>query len=476
MYLPSTYLVRKGNPFRSLAVQTVLIVAGSLILAYSFSLFVYSKDRLEALTYLGLKNTALTAIHFAHAVAVTEPDWRESILARVDDAQMTASLTNTPAFEQEAFQTEYSIAFAKFLESGAHGDDFKSVRYSLSRSPTVKADLPGEPLSRSPHLLQTFFELPMHSVANVAVQMNDEEWLNISLPLPDYPADLWSPSLLPVGLFTLSLIIVSGWAVRRILRPLSDVTRAATEFAQDINAAPMYGGGSTEARVVAAAFNKMQHNIKAIVRSRTEMMGAISHDFRTPLTLIKLRTESLPASRERTRLLHSIEAMESVIQDSLAFAKQLFGREAKRNVDVAALLQSVCDDFAEAGERTECAVPTDRVIVKGNPVALRRAFSNLVGNAVKYGDAARVSVTADQCLASVIVDDDGPGISQEDMELVFEPFYRCDRARSDSGEGSGLGLSLARSVIEDHGGTIKLRTNEPHGLSALVDLPLLELK
>jgi len=135
MYLPSTFLVLNGNLFRSLAVQTVLIVAGSLILAYSFSLFVYSKDRLEALTYLGLKNTALTAIHFAHAVAVTEPEWRESIVARVDDAQMTASLTKTAAFEQEAFQTEYSIAFAEFLESVAHGDDFKSVRYSLSRSP-----------------------------------------------------------------------------------------------------------------------------------------------------------------------------------------------------------------------------------------------------------------------------------------------------------------------------------------------------
>lgn len=476
MYSPSTFLVRKGNPFRSLAVQTVLIVAGSLILAYSFSLFVYSKDRLESLTYLGLKNTALTAIHFAHSVATSDSDRRKGILKRVDDNRMTASLTNTPAFEEGPFQTEYSIALGGFLRSGAHGDDFRSVRYTLSRNAAVQGDQGAGPSNRPTHLLQTFFELPMHSVANVAVQLNNDEWLNISLPLPDYPADLWSPSLLPVGLFTLSLIIVSGWAVRRILRPLSDVTRAADDFAQDINASPMCGGSSTEARVVAAAFNKMQRNIKAIVRSRTEMMGAISHDFRTPLTLIKLRTESLPLSQERTRLLQSIEVMERIIEDSLTFARQLFGREAKRNVDVAALLQSVCDDFIEAGELTKCVIPNGRVIVKGNPIALRRAFSNIVGNAVKYGDVARVSVTADQTIASVVVDDDGPGISPNEMERVFEPFYRCDRARSGSDEGSGLGLSLTRSVIEDHGGTIRLRMNEPRGLSALIDLPLQEFR
>ena len=336
----------------------------------------------------------------------------------------------------------------------------------------MQADHDASASNQSPHLFQTFFDLPMHSVANVAVQLDNEEWLNISLPLPDHPSELWSPSLLPVGLFTLTLILVSGWTVRRILRPLSDVTRAATEFAQDINAAPMQGGGSTEARVVAAAFNKMQHNIKAIIRSRTEMMGAISHDFRTPLTLIKLRTEGLPESQERKRLLKSVDEMEVVIDDSLVFAKQLYGNEAKRNVDVAAFLQSICDDFSEAGEEADCSVPHSRVVVKRNPVALHRAFSNLVENALKYSHDARVIVEGDKTCASIVIEDDGPGISPDELERVFEPFYRCDHARSGSGGGSGLGLSLARSVMEDHGGTIRLGTAGPRGLNVVVELPL----
>ena len=234
----------------------------------------------------------------------------------------------------------------------------------------------------------------------------------------------------------------------------------------------MQGGGSTEARVVAAAFNKMQHNIKAIIRSRTEMMGAISHDFRTPLTLIKLRTEGLPESQERKRLLKSVDEMEVVIDDSLVFAKQLYGNEAKRNVDVAAFLQSICDDFSEAGEEADCSVPHSRVVVKRNPVALRRAFSNLVENALKYSHDARVIVEGDKTCASIVIEDDGPGISPDELERVFEPFYRCDHARSGSGGGSGLGLSLARSVMEDHGGTIRLGTAGPRGLNVVVELPL----
>lgn len=472
MCSPSMYRERKGNPFQNLALQTMLIVVGSLVLAYLFSLFVYSKDRLEALIYLGLKNTALTAVHFAHTVAVSEPSWRDGILERVDRTRMMVSLTDKPVFDQSPFQTEYDTAFDWFLKSGAHSDDFKSVRYSLGQGAAVQADHDASASNQSPHLFQTFFDLPMHSVANVAVQLDNEEWLNISLPLPDHPSELWSPSLLPVGLFTLTLILVSGWTVRRILRPLSDVTRAATEFAQDINAAPMQGGGSTEARVVAAAFNKMQHNIKAIIRSRTEMMGAISHDFRTPLTLIKLRTEGLPESQERKRLLKSVDEMEVVIDDSLVFAKQLYGNEAKRNVDVAAFLQSICDDFSEAGEEADCSVPHSRVVVKRNPVALHRAFSNLVENALKYSHDARVIVEGDKTCASIVIEDDGPGISPDELERVFEPFYRCDHARSGSGGGSGLGLSLARSVMEDHGGTIRLGTAGPRGLNVVVELPL----
>lgn len=459
---------------KSLTFQAMLIIALSLVLTYSFSLFFYSKDRLDALIHLGLKNTALTAIHFAHTVATSELVLRQGIIDSADKTQMYVSLSNDPAFEQTKIQTEYEIAFNSYLSSGAHSNDFTNLIFSLSEGSSIRPDRADQEMlkSLSPHLLQSLYSLPMHLTANVAVKLENDQWLNISLPLPDYPSELWSPALMSVGLFTFGLILISGWTVRRILKPLTDVTRAAREFAQNIDAPHIKPGSSPEAQAVAEAFNEMQRKIKTIIRSRTEMMGAISHDFRTPLTLIKIRAEGLSDSKDRDRLLDSISSMEAIIEESLLFAKQIYGGEAKRKIDAAALLQSICDDLTEAGCNVEFLAPPARVVIMGNPVALRRAFTNLLDNALKYGGAVRVVIETELNYASVLIIDDGPGIPAEELDRVFDPFYRCDHARTENASGSGLGLSLAKSVVEDHGGEIKLKNKLPAGLVVNVKLKI----
>lgn len=457
---------------KSLTIQTMLIVALSLVLTYSFSLLFYSKDRLDALIYLGLKNTALTAIHFAHTVAATELVLRQGIIDNADKTQMYVSLSNGPAFQQTKTMTEYEIAFNSYLSSDTHSNNFTNLIFSLSEGSSIRPDGADHEIlkDRSPHLLQSLYSLPMHLTANVAVKLESDQWLNMSLPLPDYPSELWSPALMPVGLFTFGLILISGWTVGRILKPLADVTRAAREFAQNIDAPHIEPGSSPEAQAVAAAFNGMQLKIKTIIRSRTEMMGAISHDFRTPLTLIKIRAEGLSGSKDRDRLLDSISKMEAIIEESLLFAKQIYGGEAKRKIDSVALLQSICDDLIEAGRNVEFLVPLARVVIMGNPVALRRAFTNLLDNALKYGGAVRVMIKTELNYVSVVIIDDGPGIPAEELDRVFDPFYRCDHARTENASGSGLGLSLAKSVIEDHGGEIQLKNKIPRGLVVKVKL------
>jgi len=462
------------NTLKSMSIQTMLIIAGSLVLAYSFSLFVYSKDRLDALIYLGLENTAITAIHFAHTVATSDPGSRQDVVNSVDGTPMLVTLTNEPAFKYGEYNTEYDVAFDIYLKSGVHSDDFKNVQFLLSEE-TVIPNSSVEQMflaNRTPHLLQILYKLPMHLMANVAVQLKSGQWLNVSLPLPDYPSELWSPALMPVGLFTVILILISGWIVRRIHKPLADVTSAAREFSKNIDAPQMKTDHSPEARLVAEAFNEMQRKVKAIIRSRTEMMGAISHDFRTPLTLIKLRAESLPVSTDRDSLMESIGAMEVIINDSLIFAKETFGLETKRKIDMAALLQSICDDFTEAGRNADFLAYSGRIIIKGNPLALQRAFMNIMDNAIKYAGAVRVMMRANKNYVSIYIDDDGPGIPEEELEKVFEPFYRCDLARSEDVGGTGLGLSLAKSVIENHSGQIQLKGHQPKGLSVMVQLEL----
>jgi signal transduction histidine kinase len=270
-----------------------------------------------------------------------------------------------------------------------------------------------------------------------------------------------------------ALIGFCYYIVRRLSQPLSHFIEGANRFARDINAPPLSEIGPKSSRRAFQAFNRMQTNLKQLIQSRTQMLAAISHDLRTPITRLKLRLENLPASETINKMEMDLDRMEAMIQSILTFAQDEYQHEPVANLDLNALCESICDDMQDTGMPVSFETSNEKFICLGRTLALRRALTNLITNGIKYGESVDVTITTQDSQAKISINDRGPGIPENELEQVFLPFYRIDKARQENTGGSGLGLATARDIIRSHGGEIELRNLSEGGLSAIVRLPVI---
>lgn len=266
------------------------------------------------------------------------------------------------------------------------------------------------------------------------------------------------------------IVLFSIWTAHRLTRPLRRFAEAADHLGLDVRAPPLPEHGSRELRRATTAFNRMQARIRRLVDDRTMMLAAISHDLRTILTRLRLRAEFIEEAEQRDKALGDIDDMQSMLEATLSFARDDTETEARIDLDIAALLQGLCGDLTDAGSRTDYEGP-DRLVYRGGPVSLKRAFGNLLGNAAKYGGPATVTLSRGDDAIAVTVADRGPGIPVELREKVFQPFYRVEPSRNRETGGVGLGLSVARAILRRHGGDIVLDDREGGGLTVHVSLP-----
>lgn len=298
-------------------------------------------------------------------------------------------------------------------------------------------------------------------------------WLGIDAEVyGEAPVRLWPPRFLFAStiLAVVALVLTLG-AVRRVTRPLGLFTLAAERLGQDLAAPPLPETGPREVRRLTAAFNRMQERLRSFVEGRTQLLAAISHDLRTPLTRLKLRTELVEDADEQARMVGDIDHMEALITAALTFARNDAAREARQPVDLAGILRDIATERQDLGAEVSYDGP-ERLIVSLAPLALRRAVDNLVDNALKFGRRADLRLILDAEGAALSVQDDGPGVPLAERERVFEPFYRGDAARTAEIGGSGLGLSITRDIIQAHGGTIALADGVPSGLVVRIHLPV----
>lgn len=303
-----------------------------------------------------------------------------------------------------------------------------------------------------------------------SVPFSDGGWLNAQTRIRAEPVPIPWPSLISSGLMAIAILLIVGLIVRRATRPLAVLADRVGAFGRGAPSVALPETGPREVRRLTAAFNLMQDRLARFIADRTRMLAAIGHDLRTPITSLKIRTELLDDDEARTRMMATLDEMQRMTESTLAFAREDADTEPLRSVDLNALVESLCDDLAAMGKDVAFAGEA-RLPYPCRPTALRRAVGNLVENAVRYGDRARVALAATPDGPLITVDDDGTGIPADRIEDVYKPFVRLETSRSRETGGAGLGLSIARSIVLAHGGELTLSNRKGGGLHAEIRLP-----
>lgn len=284
-----------------------------------------------------------------------------------------------------------------------------------------------------------------------------------------------APPLTTLLLFSASLgitmIILSVWGARQVTQPLTRAAQAAERFGATLGEEPLDEGGPAEVRQVNAALHRMRERLRGLVADRTHMLSAIGHDLRTPLTRLRLRIETSSDEALRGPALGEIRSIEALLNSALEYLRGAQAQRPHEPVQMPALLQTLCDEFADFGASITFEGPRHATCLCDAEL-MGRAFTNLIDNAVRHGQtvAVRLAEGKDATL-SVEIADDGEGLDDVQKLVVLEPFQRGEAARGSTGGGFGLGLTIARNIIEAHGGAILLEDARPRGLLVRITLP-----
>ena len=304
---------------------------------------------------------------------------------------------------------------------------------------------------------------------DVTVHFADGDAVTYRVTRPPGGVPLPRNLFINLTLLVLILVIALYLVARTVTRPLSELARAADSIGRDARPAPLAERGAHELRHAARAFNTMQERLHRYLDSRTRVLAAMSHDLKTPLTRLRLQVEALDNPPMQARIGRELDEMESMVREALSLLRGLDDGESAAPIDIDALLGQLREQFAEMGAKVTVSGRATRPFV-GRPQALKRLFTNLIANAVKFGSRADL-VVEDGPELTIRVRDRGPGIPEEELERVFEPFYRLDSSRNRDSGGTGLGLSIARDIAQAHGGTLTLHNLPEGGLEATLALP-----
>ncbi|HTC12463.1 MAG TPA: ATP-binding protein [Acetobacteraceae bacterium] len=437
---------------RSLAARTAAVLLIGLAVVQATGLTIHALDRIELQRLAQARDVAARVMSVYRNVVNVDAAQRAAVLAemhRLPGMQVDLSqdppisdLPDTPRPEQ------------------------RLVRVNMNVIP-----MPG-PLR--PHEVHMFGG-PYWGRMIVGLHLPEGDWLNVTVRV-DPPRPWHSPTFLwAFVLMTAAAALLTLWAVRRMTAPVATLAKAAEALGRDVNAPPLPEDGPSEVATAAAAFNTMAARIRRFVQDRTEMLTAIGHDLRTPITRLKLRAEFMEDDEQRRKMLIDLEELEAMVSATLAFGRDAKSTEPVSPLDLPELLRTILDEatdaWPEVTEKVAYEGPS-HLTVRARPLSLKRALANLVANAVNYGGSARMRLTLPANGTLVIeVEDDGPGIAPQELDRVFEPFHRGEPSRNRETGGVGLGLPIARNIFRAHGGDVTLANRPTGGLRATVTLP-----
>lgn len=471
---------------RSLVGRTILVLCLAVLVSNGLGLAAYFAEQRSLQASERDRAIAERVVAAARLLDETAaPADRRRQIWSLRGAGLRMLWAREPLLADDPLQGRLRSVHEAFVEELAT-DPGDGLRLSLGGHPFAEAAPPGPgPMAAdggrfSPQALHRPWrrmmagDVPPDDRLHGALRLGDGSWLLFAASLaPAQPA--WTVTmLLLIAAASLAAAAIAAFAVWRASAPLSMFATAAERLGRDLDAEPLAATGPQEVARAARAFNGMQARLQEVMRQRMQMLAALSHDLRTPMTRLRLRAELLDDREQQEKILSDLDQIEALTTASLDYVRDALRDERPVSLDLAVLAQTVCDEAEDAGGIARYAGP-EHVPFVARPVALRRALTNLIDNAIKYGEEATVSLAVDPSAASsgvsIAIEDRGPGLPEDERERVFEPFYRLDRSRSRETGGLGLGLAIVRAVAVAHGGTVTLANRASGGLRVTLSLP-----
>lgn len=465
---------------RSLFARITLVLLGGLLIAQLLSFAVHMHDRGELLAQASGMQSAQRIADIVRLLDTLTPAERVRIVRVLSAPPLSVSLDRGPLAPAVA-DSEFggrAVLFASLLRRYVGNERAVTVGMA-SGGPVGGGGGPMRGMRRfadgdddhgwwSPMMRYGSRGGGLIFVAQVKLQ--DGTLATFDTRTPQATGNWPLRLLLSIGLLLAAVIVVSLIAVRWATRPLKTLADAADELGKNINRPPLAETGPTEVVSAARAFNTMQSRLASYLRERTQVLAAMSHDLKTPITRLRLRAELLEDAQLRAKFGNDLQEMESMVASALDFLRGIDNGEPVRPVDINALLESLQADLRETGGAVSIEGHASGPY-PGRPQALKRCFANLLENAINYGRSAKVVIGDNAERLQISILDEGPGLPPDQLEKVFEPFYRVEGSRNRDTGGTGLGLAIAKNVVELHGGHITLHNRAAGGLEAMVTLP-----
>ena len=303
----------------------------------------------------------------------------------------------------------------------------------------------------------------------LSIALTNDTWLNVGTRFQPTPLQWPWASILSFAITAAIILISVCWfLLARLTGPILEVSRAADSFGRGETSGELPVSGPAEVRELIQTFNRMQERLTRFVANRTQLLAALGHDLRSPLTALRVRAEMVDEDEARDSLITSIEEMQEMVDATLSFARGMANTEAYEAQELGAFLKQLQADMLDAFDLTD----NGEVRLRLRPKSFRRALRNVLDNAQRYGKKASVAFGKEKDYAFITISDNGPGIPETEFEQVFEPFFRLEKSRSRETGGTGLGLTIARTIVRAQGGDILLSNGDDKGLVVKIVLPL----
>lgn len=458
--MPSRTILNRLLP-QSLAGRLIALLLLVLLLSQIASGLVFFRERREAIDYINREYVLARVTSVIRLVRNSPPEVYRDLVRATNTRKIRFFVRPEPAVPGDNVQSQRDNMIATEIRARVSGldDEIRIMSVDRRNFPDHGGDLgldrPGRPFDG----------------VLISIRMPDENWLNVaahSRPARSLFRGPWFFSLL---LSSLAIAIVVILVIRRITKPLNLLAQAADRLGRGEETEPLEENGPREVRRATAAFNIMRERLDKFVSGRTRMLAAISHDLRTPITSLRLRAEFVDDDENREKIISTLDEMQSMVEATLAFARDDAQTEETVTRDIGQLVGELAQQYREM-DRSLALEISGPVMCRCRPTSIRRALSNLVDNALTYGENVKISVGERSGQAQVLIDDDGPGLPEDRLDEIFEPFVRLEESRNRETGGVGLGLSIARSIVRNHGGEIVLSNRKEGGLRAMVLLPL----